>query len=124
MSILDQIRKQKWPVTGAVIVAAGEGKRMEGIDKQFVELRGRPALAWTIAAFQETLCISEIVVVARSEQLGQVHVLKEKYGFDANAIVSMEDVTEHLYNKPYKGKVYIDDALKKAIDEYYAVYGA
>ena len=50
--------------------------------------------------------------------------IKEKYGFDANAIVSMEDVTEYLYNRPYNGKVYIDDALKVAIDEYYKVYGA
>lgn len=50
--------------------------------------------------------------------------IREKYGFDANAIVTMADVIEHLYNKPYKGTVYIDDALKAAIDEYYAVYGA
>ena len=49
---------------------------------------------------------------------------KEKYGFDAHAIVTMQDVIDHLYNKPYKGQVYIDDTLKKAIDEYYAVYGA
>lgn len=50
--------------------------------------------------------------------------IKEKYGFDANAIVSMSDVIEHLYNRPYKGEVYINDTLKKAIDDYYAVYGA
>ncbi len=50
--------------------------------------------------------------------------VKETYGFDTNAIVDMKDVIEHLYNRPYKGKVYIDDTLKAAIDEYYAVYGA
>ena len=50
--------------------------------------------------------------------------IREKYGFDAGAIVTMGDVIEHLYNKPYKGQIYIDDTLKKAIDEYYAVYGA
>ena len=50
--------------------------------------------------------------------------IKEKYGFDAHAIVTMQDVIDHLYNRPYKGEVYIDDTLKKAIDEYYAVYGA
>ena len=49
--------------------------------------------------------------------------IKEKYGFDANAIVSMADVTEHLYNKEYKGKVIIDDTLKAAIDAYYEQYG-
>ncbi|MBP3206286.1 MAG: orotate phosphoribosyltransferase [Lachnospiraceae bacterium] len=50
--------------------------------------------------------------------------VRDKYGFETNAIVTMGDVIEHLYNKPYKGQVYIDDTLKKAIDEYYAVYGA
>lgn len=50
--------------------------------------------------------------------------IKQKYGFDAHAIVTMEEVVEHLYNQPYKGEVYIDDTLKSAIDAYYEVYGA
>ena len=49
--------------------------------------------------------------------------IKEKYGFNANAIVSMADVVEHLYNKPYKGKVIINDEIKSAIDAYYQEYG-
>lgn len=50
--------------------------------------------------------------------------IKEKYGFSANAIVSMEEVVEYLYNKPYHGTIYIDDACKSAIDAYYEQYGA
>ncbi len=50
--------------------------------------------------------------------------IKEKYGFDAHAIVTMADVIEHLYNRPYKGQIYIDDSLKAAIDAYYQEYGA
>lgn len=50
--------------------------------------------------------------------------IKEKYGFEANAIVSMAEVVEYLYNKPYQGTVYIDDTCKKAIDAYYDQYGA
>lgn len=49
--------------------------------------------------------------------------IKEKYGFDANAIVTMAEVVEHLYNKPYQGKIYIDDTLKKSLDGYYDQYG-
>ena len=49
--------------------------------------------------------------------------IKEKYGFDANAIVSMADVVEHLYNKEYNGKVVINDEIKAAIDKYYEEYG-
>lgn len=49
--------------------------------------------------------------------------IKEKYGFDANAIVSMAEVVEHLYNKEYNGEVIIDDTLKAVIDAYYEEYG-
>jgi orotate phosphoribosyltransferase len=50
--------------------------------------------------------------------------IKEKYGFETNAIVTMEEVVEYLYNRPYHGTVYIDDACKAAIDAYYEQYGA
>ena len=46
--------------------------------------------------------------------------IQEKYGFETNAIVTMEEVVECLYNRPYQGTVLIDDALKASIDEYYA----
>ena len=49
--------------------------------------------------------------------------IKEKYGFDARAIVSMAEVVEALYNKPVGGTVLIDDELKARIDEYYKQYG-
>ncbi len=49
--------------------------------------------------------------------------IKEKYGFEARAIVSMADVVEHLYNKEVQGKVLIDDTLKASIDNYYEQYG-
>ena len=45
--------------------------------------------------------------------------IKEKYGFDANAIVSMDEVVEYLTEE---GK--LDDELKGRIDEYYKEYGA
>lgn len=49
--------------------------------------------------------------------------IKERYGFDANAIVTMDEVVEHLYNRPCQGRVVIDDEIKAAIDEYYKQYG-
>ena len=56
-------------------------------------------------------------------QVSALDEIKEKYGFEANAIVSMADVVEYLYNKPYRGKIYIDDELKASIDSYYEQYG-
>lgn len=50
--------------------------------------------------------------------------IADKYGITAKAIVNMDEVVECLYNVEVDGKVIIDDELKKAIDEYYACYGA
>ncbi|MDO4345436.1 MAG: orotate phosphoribosyltransferase [Eubacteriales bacterium] len=49
--------------------------------------------------------------------------VKDLYGFETNAIVTMAEVVEHLYNKEYKGKIIIDDSLKAKIDAYYKMYG-
>ncbi len=49
--------------------------------------------------------------------------IREKYGFETNAIVTMEEVVEHLYNRPCQGRVVIDDTIKAAIDDYYKQYG-
>lgn len=56
-------------------------------------------------------------------KVGALDEIKERYGFDANAIVSMAEVVEYLYNKEYNGEVIIDDTLKTAIDAYYEEYG-
>ena len=50
--------------------------------------------------------------------------IAEEYGMKTTAIVTMEEVIEHLYNREYKGRVIIDDTIKAAIDEYYRQYGA
>ena len=49
--------------------------------------------------------------------------IQELYGFKANAIVSMQEVVEHLYNKECLGQIVIDDNMKAAIDAYYEQYG-
>ena len=49
--------------------------------------------------------------------------IEETYGLKTTAIVTMEEVIEHLYNKPYKGEIIIDDTIKAAIDKYYEKYG-
>ena len=53
-----------------------------------------------------------------------LHEIKDKYGFEAHAIVTMEEVVDCLSNRPYQGQIYIDDTLKSAIDAYYEQYGA
>jgi orotate phosphoribosyltransferase len=76
---------------------------------------------------KEVKVLGLVVSVDRMERAqGSCSALKEledTYNFAATAIVTMEEVVKHLYNKPYKGKIIIDDNLKKLIDEYYELYG-
>lgn len=72
--------------------------------------------------------IGLIVSVDRMERghgeksaLAEIHDI---YEMETTAIVTMSEVMEHLYNRPYKGKVIIDDTIKTAIDAYYQKYGA
>ena len=58
---------------------------------------------------------------------GKESALKEiqgLYGFPAAAIVTMEEVTEYLYNRECQGQIVINDDIKKALDAYYSQYGA
>lgn len=49
--------------------------------------------------------------------------IEENYKISTTAIVTMQEVVEHLYNNPYNGQIIIDDTLKAAIDAYYEKYG-
>ncbi len=68
-----------------------------------------------------------VVSVDRMERGGgtksALSEIEEKYGLKTAAIVTMKEVVEHLYDRPYKGRVIIDDALKASIDAYYEQYG-
>ena len=61
--------------------------------------------------------------VGKGGEKSALEEVKDTYGFETNAIVTMEEVVEHLHNREYKGKVVIDDTLKQAIDKYYEQYG-
>ncbi len=60
----------------------------------------------------------------QSGEMSALQEIRERYGFPAAAIVSMQEVVSCLYNREYNGKIYITDDLKASIDAYYAVYGA
>lgn len=69
------------------------------------------------------LCVS-VDRMERGEKKSALKEIEENYGLETTAIVTMAEVVEHLYNKPYKGKVIIDDEIKGRIDAYYEQYGA
>jgi|SRR5947209_8731662 len=54
-----------------IIVAAGSSERM-GFDKLFALVSGQPVIAHTIAAFERTDCVDEIIVVGRGDSLAEL----------------------------------------------------
>lgn len=91
------------------------GKSME---ETVPKVRG--AAGVTIVGLMVSLNRMEVGLGGKVSALEEI---KEKYGFDANAIVTMEEVVDYLYNKECQGRIVIDDELKKSIDEYYDKYG-
>lgn len=67
----------------AIIVAAGGSTRMGTTDsKQFIPLHGRPAIEYTLRAFQICPLIREMIVVSREQDVQRIFRLAEDNGFD------------------------------------------
>ncbi len=66
---------------GAVIVAAGSGTRMEGLDKLFTQVGGRPLLAHAVAAFEDCTAVDRIVVVLSEANLERGAAVLRESGF-------------------------------------------
>jgi len=52
--------------------------------------------------------------------LQEVH---DEFGIKSCAIVNLDEIVSYLYNKTVLGKVWIDDSMKKRIDDYRKLYG-
>jgi 2-C-methyl-D-erythritol 4-phosphate cytidylyltransferase len=64
----------------AVIVAGGEGARMQaGKNKVFVEIEGRSILERSLALFEATSQVSEVVLVARALEITTCEALKNRF---------------------------------------------
>lgn len=66
---------------GAVIVAAGRGERMGGVDKILALLGGKPVLAWSVDLFQQCRLIDQIVVVVNQQSLSRCQQLVAERGW-------------------------------------------
>jgi 2-C-methyl-D-erythritol 4-phosphate cytidylyltransferase len=68
------------PKVGAIIAAAGESRRMDGVDKVFAPLAGKPVISYVLDAFEECESISQIVVVVSENNVAKCRELiaKEK----------------------------------------------
>ncbi|MBO6214270.1 MAG: orotate phosphoribosyltransferase [Lachnospiraceae bacterium] len=70
------------------------------------------------------LCVSVDRGERGSGSKSALSEIEEEFSMKTTAIVTMEEVTECLWNKPYNGRIIIDDELKSRIDAYMEQYGA
>lgn len=67
----------------AIVLSAGSGKRMHAaMPKQYLDLCGKPVIAWTIEAFERCRRVTDIVLVAGASDLDYCRRdIVDKYGF-------------------------------------------
>ena len=72
-----------------VVVAAGSSRRMNGLDKMFLEINGIPVIARTLLAFEDSPLISNIILVTRNESIVDMQKIVQKYN-----ISKVKDIVE------------------------------
>ena len=82
----DMQSKNRRARLGAVIVAAGTSQRMEGINKLFAPLMGKPLLAWSVDTCQRYSLVHQIVLVLNNENLAKGQRLKQERGWSKVAL--------------------------------------
>ena len=67
------MKKKRRPFVSVVIVAAGSASRMDGIDKQLMELGGMPVVVRSVLAFEHSKMVDEIILVTKKESIAELN---------------------------------------------------
>lgn len=117
----------------AIVLSAGQGKRMGiSVQKQYIELQGKPIIYYTLSVFQKSEIIDDIILVVGKDQLKYVqeeivrkyHFTKVKTvvegGHERYASV-WQGLKAREYDKYYEniqdGYVFIHDGARPFVDE-------
>lgn len=111
----------------AVVLSAGQGKRMgSAVQKQYIELNGRPVLCYCLEIFQKSAWIDDVVLVVGDGQERYVRTeIVEKYGF--TKVCSIVCGGQERYDSVWRGLqalpdggegyVFIHDGARPFVDE-------
>lgn len=127
------MKKEEKKNCTAIVLSAGQGKRMgASVQKQYIELQGKPIIYYTLSVFQKSEIIDDIILVAGKEQLKYVqeeivrkyHFTKVKTvvegGHERYASV-WQGLKAREYDKYYEniqdGYVFIHDGARPFVDE-------
>ena len=111
----------------AVVLSAGQGKRMgTSVQKQYIELEGKPVIYYTLKVFQESSVIDDIILVVGEGQEDYVRTdIIERYHFTkVSGIVNggkerYDSVWQGLQavSHPEEGYVFILDGARLCVIE-------
>jgi len=103
-------------VNVAVILAGGTGTRVgAGIPKQFIQVQGKPIIAYTLEIFQKNENIDAIEIVCHKDWQDEVNSIVQKYGIEKTRWVTtggnsfQESTMNGIFN--LKGKISPDDIV-------------
>ena len=110
-----------------VIPAAGQGKRMNaGIAKQWIELLGRPVLAYTLDVFEKDPNCKGVILVGSEQELKQMNEFVQSFQYTkVREIVPGGSERQHSVFEGLKkvpedcGLVLIHDAARPFITEHH-----
>ncbi|MDO4288499.1 MAG: 2-C-methyl-D-erythritol 4-phosphate cytidylyltransferase [Eubacterium sp.] len=82
--------------TSVVIPAAGQGRRMKAsINKQYLTLRGKPILSYTLDVFEKCALVDEIVLVVNKDEVKLCHrQVLTPYGYKKVRLVAGGDTRQ------------------------------
>ena len=112
----------------AIIIAGGVGSRMgKNIPKQFIEIKNKPVLAYTLEAFEDHPMIDAIEVVCIEGWEEDVWAYREKYGITKlkwmakGGASGQESIRNGVYNLKDKcspeDNIIIHDGIRPLVDD-------
>lgn len=117
----------------AIVLSAGQGKRMgTSVQKQYIELQGKPIIYYTLSVFQKSEIIDDIILVVGKGQLKYVQEeIVRKYHFTKVKMVVeggheryasvWQGLKARKYDEYYEniedGYVFIHDGARPFVDE-------
>ena len=109
----------------AIVLSAGQGKRMgTSVQKQYIELEGKPVIYYTLKAFQDSEIIDDIILVVGKDQISYVkEEIVDNYGFTkVRTIVEggkerYDSVLSGLQTIKEEGYTFIHDGARLFVNE-------
>lgn len=94
----------------AIILAAGQGKRMQSkVQKQFLLIKDRPILYYTLNAFENSPVITDIILVTGKDEIEYCqNEIVDKYGF--GKVRKIVAGGKERYHSVHEGLQAVEDA--------------